>query len=1241
MRSRSGSGVRLDRLMYLVEKTILSQQNPITGLFATDKKNFPGHAWVRDNIYAAHALWAMYRAYQKSADFDEDLAKANELGLTCVKMMQSLMECMMLQSEKVEQFKMYQRKTDALHAKYSVSTKSSVCGDEEWGHLQIDATSLFLLTLAQMTASGLQIVRNFDEVAFIQNLVYYIETSYRTADYGIWERGDKTNQGIRELNASSVGMAKAALQALNDVGDLFGDGSKGSVIHVLPDQIEQCSAVLTSMLPRESFSKETDSALLTVISYPAFAVEDQQLIQVTRETITETLLGRYGCKRFLRDGYKTPLEDPSRLYYNNSELQQFEDIECEWPLFICYLMLDAMFARDDLMVEQYWRIMEDIVVVSGGCRLVPELYAVPYDKVAAEKRQRGTQDRVAAGATPYLWAQSLYIICCLLYDGFLTPAELDPLSRRLSAYEKRPPCEVQVSVLAETSEVQQELLTHGIVVQNVGEVEEVFSIQPASSFAKILSRLGQSKKLNLTGRSLDIDIGVLSTSRLYQLGQKFVIFTPQFMDRRRSHLMYDIRILMDEWSSELQYIYSTWNSTSVSGRPLVVLIVAKNMLEADSSSSKSAFTSRHMMSTVVGTIKKIATGYIGGARVVMKDVSEFFRTTAVSKLEFHDGNVDDLISEGGELEARGMHRNLRSADDDQNLLLTPKKISRSLSSRGDHNEQFDIVQKMSMRHRSVMLDSNDADLAKLRLAYANRQEKPHGLDRYRNGSPMRLLSPVREKHVAASAEEHIKPPSAVPPVAVQTNSSSSSLKSLSSDSEKRLDAAQMDEMSTSDLTDMLTETSVLDEQTSIVHYLWMKKGPDFDTKLNGIEGSTVRMLAEEIYGKACESRDWALVRLTAGLLNRQLDELAKAVTYLLVRQKQLTLGIPSKKEEAITCPKTKEELSKILARTYGDDPNSYTLSQEIIVCLGSLVRTEPRLFVEMFRLRVGLIIQVLASELARLREITGTDASQKLLEISPFELKSMLLSLLSGRLLEDLSEEGEIGAKEQRTGMGSIRKQIEERRSMRRSLHSVKGSAHSPDMSLLELPEVEEEESGEEDFQFGIWLRHRRIDGALNRVPPGFFATLWDTVRRFPRGLSINRIVLHWGLTQEMTRREIKFALQVEQVLNQIAEPEYREMIIEALSLLGKMDIILKTDRPNIPHDRPFSVDSVVQRANKIFVDHNVQMETIVMECCGSGKRCDGAQGMCQHFYDSAPAGEYGTAHYLIKALMEILGPVN
>lgn len=33
-------------------------------------------------------------------------------------------------------------------------------------------------------------------------------------DFGIWERGDKTNQGITELNASSVGMAKVSWEEM-------------------------------------------------------------------------------------------------------------------------------------------------------------------------------------------------------------------------------------------------------------------------------------------------------------------------------------------------------------------------------------------------------------------------------------------------------------------------------------------------------------------------------------------------------------------------------------------------------------------------------------------------------------------------------------------------------------------------------------------------------------------------------------------------------------------------------------------------------------------------------------------------------------------------------------------------------------------------------------------------------------------------------------------------------------------
>ena len=62
------------------------------------------------------------------------------------------------------------------------------------------------------------------------------------------------------------------------------------------------------MLPRESLSKETDAALLTVVGFPAFAVEDVHVLKKTREEVVSKLGGNYGCKRFLRDGYRNPKE---------------------------------------------------------------------------------------------------------------------------------------------------------------------------------------------------------------------------------------------------------------------------------------------------------------------------------------------------------------------------------------------------------------------------------------------------------------------------------------------------------------------------------------------------------------------------------------------------------------------------------------------------------------------------------------------------------------------------------------------------------------------------------------------------------------------------------------------------------------------------------------------------------------------------------------------------------------------
>ncbi|KAI0218671.1 Phosphorylase b kinase regulatory subunit alpha, skeletal muscle [Lamellibrachia satsuma] len=287
---------------YLVDQPVFVH----TGLLPATP-NHP-HAWVRDNVYSILSVWALALAYRKNADMDEDRAKAYELEQSVVKLMRGLLCCMMKQIDKVEHFKYTQSPKDALHAKYCVNTGKIVVSDSEWGHLQVDATSIYLLILAEMTASGLQIIYTLDEVAFIQNLVFYIQSAYRTPDYGIWERGDKTNHGVPELNATSLGMAKAALEALNDL-DLFGTrGGPASIINVIPDEAEACQAILHSVLPRESNSKETDAGLLSVISYPAFSVDDPELIELTRSIIVEKLQGRYGLCRFLRDGYKTPRE---------------------------------------------------------------------------------------------------------------------------------------------------------------------------------------------------------------------------------------------------------------------------------------------------------------------------------------------------------------------------------------------------------------------------------------------------------------------------------------------------------------------------------------------------------------------------------------------------------------------------------------------------------------------------------------------------------------------------------------------------------------------------------------------------------------------------------------------------------------------------------------------------------------------------------------------------------------------
>lgn len=95
----------------------------------------------------------------------------------------------------------------------------------------------------------------------------------------------------------------------------------------------------------------------------------------------------------------------------------FEHIECEWPLFFCYLILDHFFQNNEDAAAQYTDILERVMVkAEDGLKLVPELYAVPGECVPAEYAQPGSQDRIPLGRCPFMWAQSLYILGKLLQE---------------------------------------------------------------------------------------------------------------------------------------------------------------------------------------------------------------------------------------------------------------------------------------------------------------------------------------------------------------------------------------------------------------------------------------------------------------------------------------------------------------------------------------------------------------------------------------------------------------------------------------------------------------------------------------------------------------------------------------------------------------------------------------------------------------------------------------------------------
>jgi phosphorylase kinase alpha/beta subunit len=998
---------QLDRYYQQIQSIVLSRQNPITGLFPASTA-ITAHgdytdAWVRDNVYTILAVWGLALAYRK---VDAPPGRLFELEQSVVKLMRGLLFCMLRQAAKVEQFKQTQSPADALHAKYSTHTGDIVVGDDEWGHLQLDATSLFVLILAQMTASGLPIIYTLDEVNFVQNLVYYIGRTYRTPDYGLWERGDKINHGSVELNASSIGMAKAALEAINGL-DLFGArGSQASVIHVLPDEIARARLTLASLLPRESSSKETDAALLSIIGFPAFAVRDPQLVTRTRTKIVEKLEGKYGCKRFLRDGHQTVLEDTTRLHYEPEELSKFEGIECEWPLFFTYLYLDALFSGDVVAIEKYRSLLANVAIELNDTQLLPELYYVPKSKIAAERSQPHSQTRLPNENLPLVWAQSLYFLGQLLDDRFLAPGDLDPLGRHLQIGNKRRRT-VQIALIAEDAELQAQLAEYGIATQIPSQIEPI-QVRQSTALAAAYAQIGRNDKLGLTGRPIR-RLRSLTTSRIFTICGETIVFLPAFLDRQQFYLTFDYHFLISQIKAEIAYISEQWTQL---GRPTLTLLLTKSLLQE----GQDEFQGQQYASPLLELIAEFK-------QAKCNDVP--IRLGALNQLKLTAGTerIDDL-----------------------------------------HEFNFDRTAVDSLVPQHYY------------LAYAPDGNQP-----------------------------------------------------LTSNQEFLLEA----ETSVAILLKQLRGSNNLYQQIELLHTLSKLKGLDFVTGFGGAGTKvTIANLIDEVYFKAGNFSNrphWAIVRYAAGLLNKVEISLSDAVTDILIDGKQITVGMAYSEAALIDAPMSHTEIAEKIDKFCREDIRDRVLTQEIIIYLGLLIKSQPTLVKGLLTLRVGYLIILLTSELAIEVGITQDAAYEKLMELSPFEIQTRLHHVLSDY-----------------QGLGNTVFQ-------RESLHLSQAQERIEWIVEAVEPIVNKVPSPPID-----WRYQRRKDGAIVRVDRDFYPSIWRLLEHC-KGITIgdklekrNRLDSEIILS-EMTPGEKNFALRIEHLLNKIVAPEYRQLNIEALMVLSAL----------------------------------------------------------------------------------------
>ena len=323
------------------------------------------------------------------------------------------------------------------------------------------------------------------------------------------------------------------------------------------------------------------------------------------------------------------------------------------------------------------------------------------------------------------------------------------------------------------------------------------------------------------------------------------------------------------------------------------------------------------------------------------------------------------------------------------------------------------------------------------------------------------------------------------------------------------------------------------QQIEVLHTLTKLKGLDFNTGLGGAGVKvTVANLLDEVYFKAgnfSNRPNWAIVRYAAGLLDKVDISLSDAVTDILISGKQMTVGMAYSEAALIDAPMSHTEIIEKIDKFCREDIRDRVLTQEIIIYLGLLIKSQPTLVKGLLTLRVGYLIVLLTSELVMELGITQAEAYEKLMELSPFEIQAKLHQVLT-----DYQGLGKTVFQQESLHLNQSQQQIQW------SVNATTEVNESPTTTAID------------------WRYQRRKEGTIDRVDRDFYPSVWRLLEHC-KGITIgdklekrNRLDSEIILS-EMTPGEKNFALRIEHLLNKIVAPEYRRLNIEALTALADL----------------------------------------------------------------------------------------